>query len=356
MKKFHRNRAFWQKSVLSVLCVVLTLVLVALIFVTAYAESLLNRINRPGADYTETYAPSQYPEYTGPSETIDPNFTGPTINPNDLTLPTLPPDENTSDPEHIINILLIGQDRRDGEPRQRSDSMILCTFNTRKKTINMTSFLRDTYVTIPGHSYAKLNAAYQWGGMPLLNETLAVNFGVQVDANVEVDFQGFMGIIDLLGGVDINLTAAEAKHMNSNGDWMLWDGQTPWELKEGPNRLNAKQALSYSRIRAIGNDFGRANRQRTVIMALIQEYKNQSWDTMLKLLYDILPLITTDMTNAEIVSYAAQLFPLLSGGSISTLQIPASGAYYDAVINNDQVLVPDLIANRQLLKNTILAD
>ena len=90
--------------------------------------------------------------------------------------------------------------------------------------------------------------------------------------------------------------------------------------------------------------------------ALIQEYKNQSWDTMLKLLYDILPLITTDMTNAEIVSYAAQLFPHLSGGSISTLQLPASGAYYDAVINNDQVLVPDLIANRQLLKNTILAD
>lgn len=354
MKKLNKNSVGWQKTALSILCAVLALTLIALIFVTAYVESLLNQINRPSIDSTVTLSPSDAAQLTEPPETISPDFTGPTYDPSTLTQPTISPTDTAPKQEHIVNILLIGQDRREGEPRQRSDSMILCTFNTQKKTITMTSFLRDLYVDIPGYWAAKINAAYQWGGMQTLNETLAINFGVHVDANVEVDFDGFIGIIDLLGGVDINLTAAEANYMNSTTDWTLVEGESPWNLKAGWNHLSAAQALSYSRIRYIGTDFARTNRQRTVIMALIQAYKNLSLSAMLDLLYDILPLITTDMTNAEIINYATMLFPLLSSASFVTQQIPANDAYEDAVIRGDQVLLPDLEANRKILQNTIL--
>lgn len=354
MNRNNKNSTSWQKYLLSGLCAFLALILIVLIFVTAYVESLLNQINRPSIDHTVTLSPSDAAQLTEPTDTVPPDFTGPTYDPGSLTQPTISPTQPLQKQEHIINILLIGQDRREGEPRQRSDSMILCTFNTQKKTITMTSFLRDLYVDIPGYWAAKINAAYQWGGMRTLNETLAINFGVHVDANVEVDFNGFIGIIDLLGGVDINLTAAEARHMNNTYDWLLVEGEPAWNLKEGWNHLNAAQALSYSRIRYIGTDFARTNRQRTVIMALIQAYKNLSLSSMLELLYDILPLITTDMTNAEIINYATSLFPLLSTATFVTQQIPANDAYEDAVIRGDQVLLPDLEVNRQILKNTIM--
>ena len=107
--------------------------------------------------------------------------------------------------DHIINILLIGQDRRPGEGRTRSDSMILCTIDTQEKTMVMTSFLRDLYVDIPdwnGRTYQdnRLNACYAFGGMGMLDLALQNNFGVQVDHNIEVDFSGFEEIIKIFGG------------------------------------------------------------------------------------------------------------------------------------------------------------
>ena len=90
----------------------------------------------------------------------------------------------------IVNILLVGQDRLEGEGRTRSDSMILCTFNKRTRELTLTSFLRDLYVQIPGYGGNRINAAYAYGGMELLEQTLEQNFGVQVDGIVEVDFSG----------------------------------------------------------------------------------------------------------------------------------------------------------------------
>ncbi len=87
--------------------------------------------------------------------------------------------------------MLIGQDKREGQSRQRSDSMILATLDKDQKTISLTSFMRDLYVAIPGYSSTRINAAYAYGGMDLLDETLTQNFGVEIDGNVEVDFEVF---------------------------------------------------------------------------------------------------------------------------------------------------------------------
>ena len=91
----------------------------------------------------------------------------------------------------IVNLLLIGQDRREGQDRQRADSMIMVTLNKKTKQISMTSFMRDLYVQIPGYSDNRINATYAFGGMDLLDSTLNTNFGVEIAGNVEVDFGEF---------------------------------------------------------------------------------------------------------------------------------------------------------------------
>lgn len=346
----------WERIGLITLCVVLALILVGLIFATTYVNYLLGLVARTDDYHDDTLSPEQMATAT---ESLDPDYTGPVDDPDDVTLNTVGLGELDGDSDGIVNILLVGQDRREGEPRQRSDSMILCTFNTNTSHITMTSFLRDTYVYIPGHGNNKLNAAYQWGGFSLLDETLMVNFGVDVDANVEVDFDGFIGIIDLVGGVDIYLSQNEANYMNKHTGFEYNKGEV-WNLKEGVNHLTADQALAYARIRMTAtstgtrDDWGRTERQRTVLMALLEAYKDQSLTTMLTLMDDVLPLITTDMTDSELINYVVQLFPMLAKAEIQTQHIPGTGyctsKYIDKIGDS---LVPDLEAIREILAKTL---
>ena len=247
--------------------------------------------------------------------------------------------------DNIINILLIGQDRRPGESRQRSDSMILCTINTEKKTLVMTSFLRDLYVAFPdwnGRSYQdnRLNACYALGGMGMLNAALEKNFGIQVDHNMEVDFSGFKEIVSLFGGVSINLTKAEANYLGQG-------------LKEGVNFLNPEQALNYSRIRYLDSDFGRTNRQRKVILSLFNSVKNMNVSELTNLVTTILPMVSTNMSDADITNYMMKVLPILSELQITTQHIPADGTYRNVYIRGMAVLVPDLPANIAILKETL---
>ncbi len=337
----------WQRISLIVLCAVLAIVLFVLIFATAYIHHLLSFITVNGdEDPHETLSSEQMATATeDPNDHTD--FTGPSIGHEDAiiaTLPSKPVQELIVD--GVVNIMLIGEDRRPGQGRQRSDSMILCSFNKNSNSITMISFLRDTYVAIPGHNHNKLNAAYQFGGPNLLDQTLATNFGVHVDANIMIDFEGFKGIIDMLGGVDIKLTAAEAKHLNKQN--------ANWNLVEGMNHLDGEKALAYSRIRKIDMDAMRAQRQRKVLTALINSYKNKSVAEMVSLASDILQtgFIKTDMTSQEVVSYVMSLFPMLSKASINNQQIPANNTYEEYSVGSlTYCKLPDLEINRKILKN-----
>ena len=341
-----------RRRLLTVLCVVLAVILAVLVAATVYLEYLMGKIGRTQDLSQSTLSQEEIDAIQNPDET-DPENSAPSVNPDDVTWADDPATHIGGD--HIVNILLIGQDRREGEGRARSDSMILCTFNIEKKTLTMTSFMRDMYVPIPGYLDNRINAAYQLGGSELLDETLYENFGVEIDGNVEVDFSQFQEIIDLLGGVDVELTGEEAAYLNRRGNWDVDTASAgTWSLTQGMNHLTGEQALAYSRIRYIGNgDYGRTNRQRTVLNALIQAYKNTSLTKMLLLLDDILPLITTDMTDKEIIGYAMDLFPLLASSTVTTQRIPADGAYYNASIRGMSVLVPDLAENRQLLIDSL---
>ena len=249
----------------------------------------------------------------------------------------------------ILNILFVGQDRREGENQARSDSMILCTFHKESKQITMTSFLRDLYVEIPGHASNRINAAYAQGGMPLLQKTLTHNFGLHIDGTVEVDFAQFSGIIDLLGGVTIELRQDEANVINK---------ETGSSLTEGTQILTGAQALVYSRIRNLDTDgdVSRTNRQRKVLHALLDAYKDIRLNDLVPMLSQLLPMITTDMNNGQLLVFALEVLPSLSQVQIVSQRIPSEGTYTDKTIDGMSVLAADMDAARTVLKDSLLGN
>lgn len=331
------------RSALIAGCVIMGMVLVLMLSVTVYAEYLLAQVNYAQDRVQSTLSPEEM-EALLKQETdpVDEDYTGRHDNEEDVVLETA--GENIPTNENVVNILLIGADYQSGDVA-RSDSMILCTFNKTKNTITMTSFMRDMYVQIPGYYKERINASYFLGGMELLQETLEYNFGVTVSGVVEVDFSQFEKLVDLLGGVEIELNHQEADFINQ---------KSGSKLTAGLHKLTGTQALWYSRNRGDARgDFNRTNRQRVVLSKLIENYRNASLTELLSMLDDVLPMVTTDMGKNEILSYVTGLFPMLVGSEIVTQQIPAEGGYYMTKINGKSVLVPDISFNIDILKESI---
>lgn len=351
----------WKKVTVIVVAVILLLVLAAGIFAVSYWYSTIGKMQQAGG--LDTTLSSEDQARLESELAINNDNAVDSTDPTDKLVDD--PDEYIPKTPNIINILLVGQDMRKGQSWKLSDSMILCTINQEKKSLTMTSFLRDMYVKLPNYNgdgkdhkcgYNRINncysLGYSWNGtigaMEMLDQCLLENFGVQVDYNVEVDFTAFEKIVDIMGGVDIELTKAEANHLNKN---------TNWGLTEGVNHLDGEQALSYARIRKIDNDFYRTNRQRTVMNVLIEKCKSLSILELNELLQTLLPMITTDMDSSVITEYAFELLPLLSGLEVSSQAIPAEGTYYYANKGTEEepmeVIIPNLEENRQILKDTI---
>ena len=330
---------------LKVLAAVLGILLVVVVAVAIYTGYLLGKLNYVDKDgRLPTLSQEEIDAAQHGDETADPS--NPEVDGDSIDWGEVY--QTIGGDDEIVNILLIGQDRRPGEARTRSDSLILVTFNKVKKTITMTSFMRDLYVDFPpGYLDNRINVAYYFEGMEFLNETLELNFGVVVDANFEVDFDQFRKLIDLLGGVELELTASEARYINGKMETDL--------LQEGKNLLNGEQALWHARNRTSGGDgdFGRTNRQRDVLSVLIQNYKNQGLAEAFGLLDDILPMLTTDLERGEIINYVMALYPMLSECEIITQSIPVEGSYYMANIRGMSVLVPDMEQNRQALIDSL---
>ena len=208
----------------------------------------------------------------------------------------------------------------------------------------MTSFMRDMYVQISGYEDNRINACYAFGGMKLLNACLKDNFGVYVDGNIEVDFDGFKKVIDLVGGVDIKLSNSEANHLIGQG----------YNVVAGMNHMDGASALAHARNRSIGSgDFSRTERQREVLTAVLNKCKSLSLTQLNDLLQSILPTITTDMSNREIMDCFMEIAPMLGSMKMTTQRIPLDDTYKYASIRGMSVLVPDLEANRQFLKEML---
>lgn len=260
----------------------------------------------------------------------------------------------------VDNILVIGTDSRDIESdRGRSDSIILLSINSKEHTIYMTSFLRDVYVYInESYGSGKLNAAYAYGGPELLMDTIESNYSIKIDDYVVVSFAACAAVIDAVGGVDITLSDDEAYALNeiliSEVNELMGDKRNDDLLETGGTyRLSGKQALSYSRIRYVGNaDFERTSRQREVMtIAIKKAAKNPV--AICGIFLNALPEITTNMHGLSLYVYSLKAPFLVMGYELKQQQIPADGTFYPDNIGGEDVLAADFTENNSILRDTV---
>lgn len=228
--------------------------------------------------------------------------------------------------EKITNFVIFGIDDVGYTPQDvnRSDTIMIVSINQDQNAVKLISVLRDSKVPIKGYEPQKINAAYAFGGSGLAIDTLNDNFHLKLRNYITLDFAEMTQLIDMIGGVDVELTWEEADIINSENPESEWVG-------EGENHLDGAQALSYSRIRKIDSDYDRANRQQDVMNAVLHKIRTMGTanalgmlDTFMETvetsyfytdLYDILsPLDMPNMTLSRYVVPNEEVNPELVGG------------------------------------------
>ncbi len=251
------------------------------------------------------------------------------------------------------NMLLIGADARKEGSYGNSDSIILVTVNHDVKKIFLTSFMRDLYSEIPDFGIAKLNISHAIGGGPLLVQTLQDTYGVVIDNYARVDFNAMCKIINLLGGIDIEISDEEAEAANKPiAEMCKMQGKKfkNFKLEKGGKlHLNGIQAVGYSRVRKVGNsDYERTSRQRKVLTLLFEKIKELKFREMSELLHKMLPKIAHNVDQMTIVKLIADI-PEIVKYEIVTDRIPYDGMYH----SQNELLIPDMEATIEKLHGTI---
>ena len=225
--------------------------------------------------------------------------------------------------DDIINILVVGQAARAGEEANMADTTMLISLNTYTKEVTVFSILRDSFVKLPdykGHECGRskmtfcYNLGYQWGGgtagaMEMTNICLRDNFGIEVDYNFEVSFDGFIRMIDFINGVELELTQAEADYLNKDTLYVKR------HIEPGVQVLQGMEALSYARMRKAegdaDSDIKRTSRQRYLVEALLKRFQGMSLSELNEWLDILLPMVTTTMKPADVTKLAAKVLPMV---------------------------------------------
>ena len=261
--------------------------------------------------------------------------------------------------EGVVNILLIGNDSRTGGEDGRSDAMILLSVNNKTGKIYMTSLLRDMYVEIPGYKGNRLNAAYSYGGAELLMATIEQNFDIEVNRYVLVNFEAFANLVDAVDGVDLELTKEEIEYVNGYlVEYNILTGRPEGTdymdtSAGGMVHLNGPQALAYSRNRYLGTDFGRTERQRKILSAVMDKLPKALITNPKELINGLLPNLTTNLTQGECYRLCFTAAGALTGYELVQGSIPMEGTYSNATIRDMAVLEVDFEANKQYIQDTI---
>ena len=333
-KKKHKG----LKIFLIVLAVLVVIIAAAAIAGWTYFHNMANKMNIIELP-EDTYVYTE--ETTAPAETMEADETTEATTEATTVETTVPP--MTAD--DIINILVVGQSARSGEASQMADTTILVSLNTYTGTVTLSSVLRDSYVKLPdykGHTCGRAkftvcyNLGYQWGdgtagAMEMTNICMKDNFGVEVDYNIEIDFESFTKVIDYLGGVDIELTQAEADYLNKDDLYVLYD------VEAGVQHLDGMAALSYARMRkAEGDsesDIKRSARQRILIETLLNKVRYLSLSELQGVADELLPLITTTMKSTDIAKLLVKIAPIISNLKIESGTIPVEGTYWGEMVD-----------------------
>ncbi len=328
-----------MKIFLIVMAVLLALILIAtgvVYWIIQDKFSKMNVVTLPEDTYVYTEATD---EYTRPAETEAEQTEGATEE------ETVAATVHQMSADDIVNILVVGQAARAGEEANMADTTMLVSINTYTKEVTVFSILRDSFVKLPdykGHQCGRAkftvcyNLGYQWGGgtsgaMEMTNICLRDNFGIEVDYNIEVSFDGFIKMIDYLNGVELELTEAEANYLNKD---TLYVKRT---IEPGVQVLQGMEALSYARMRKAegdaDSDIKRTERQRKLVASLLEKIRYMSLSELNEWVDILLPMVTTTMTPSDVTRLAAKILPMVVDLKMTGHTIPMEGTGWGDMVD-----------------------
>ncbi len=251
--------------------------------------------------------------------------------------------------EKSMNIALFGLDRRSKEEKSRADSIMVANINFETKTINLVSILRDTLVDIKGHGRDKLNHSYAYGGPELSMETINLNFDLDINKYVSVDFFSLAKVIDIIGGVDIDLKDYEANQINQNlneiNNIEKLPAGTDYIQGSGLKTLNGRQAVAYCRIRKVGNgDYERTQRQRNVLKAILVKYEKLDSGKRFEVSMEMMSQVTTNIPINDIKELQSKILND-KDFTINQHMIPFEGSFETKIIDEKWVIDANMQEN-----------
>ena len=339
------------KIFLIILAVLLVIVAAAAVAGGIYYNRMMNKMNIIELP-EDTYAYTEETEITEATAAAAAATTAATTEATEPTTIVTEPPRATA--EDIINILVVGQSSRAGEESRMADTTMVVSVNTFDGTVTVFSVLRDSYVKLPdykGHvcGRAKFTVCYglgyNWGGiagaMEMTNICMRDNFGVEIDHNIEIDFESFIRVVDLLGGIEVELTEAEAKYLNDDDLYVTYD------VEPGLQYLDGMAALSYARMRKAegdnDSDIKRSARQRLVIEKLLDKVRGLSLSELQRVADNLLPEITTTMTPSDIVEILGRIMPVFKDINIVGATIPYDKTGWGEIIDIYEDGIPDSV-------------
>lgn len=351
-----------KKKRKKILVVVLVIVSIIVLSTIGYAVFIINQIGNldykpadstpvfnelPTEDPNELTPPPDLPTFVPPTPTVEPT-------PSPTVLPELKDD--------IVNILVLGIDtRQPGEFKDaRSDVNIILTIDKVKKEVRLTSILRDSLIYYDEiKDYQRLNYALRLYDHPDgVVKTIEDNFGIDIDHYMMADFWGVATLIDIFGGVTVNASDAEISNLND----ILWNLNELYDYKDlrtdfvehkpGDIKLNGRQAVAYMRIRKVGADYERVQRQYEVLDALKSEIAGMNFFEMNKILIKLPDLIKTDMSELELLATANTLYSIRDC-EMKNARVPFDGAYKAAKYKKMWILELDMSKTKKLLNQFV---
>lgn len=234
-----------------------------------------------------------------------------------------------------VNILVLGIDEREGEPA-RADTIILASLFPEERQVKLLSIPRDTRLLIPGHGNDKVNHAHVYGGINLVKSSVEEFTGIPIDYYVETNFQGFINMIDILGGVSLNVEKKMYKPLENI------------DLEPGLQTLNGYDSLAYVRYRDDGmGDIGRIGRQQNFIKVLAENTIRTSNVTKIPELVDEMKkYVKTDLSIMDMITYATR-FAKMDPADLEGYQVPG----FSGMQNEVSYWIPDLNATKKIVDN-----
>ena len=236
--------------------------------------------------------------------------------------------------KNVINILLLGTDDRTTrfDDGVRSDSMMMVSIDTKKNSVKLVSFERAIGVPILEGQYKGqvdwLTHCFCYGNADLVMKELQACFLLDVNRYIRTNILCFMELINIVGGVDIELTPAEANYINTDDhceDLGYKVRSKKQYAKPGVNHMNGTTAMIYARCREVDSDWGRMGRQRTVVTKVFEKVQNMSPTELNDAINKMMPLVMTNLTKGEMATLIFEL-PGLTSTTVETMVIPEKGA------------------------------